>query len=349
MSSPDFHQVLGVAPDATLAEIKRAYKRLAMRWHPDRNADPQAQDQFRLVREAFERLTRPTEADDAPEADTPTPEPTPEPKAAEPKAAEPKTAEPTPRGEDRYQDLELDLAEAARGATVTVTVDGREDCTDCGGTGQRSYGRTSMCAHCLGSGRKRVGGKLETCGHCHGKGFTTDTHCPTCEGRGWLPAERQLAVSVPPAMLPGEELRVAGQGGPAPDGGNAGDLYLVLRTRPHPIFELHGRDIRVTVPVSVFRVLAGGPVEVPTLGGVREVLISEAAPSAEIRVAGAGFPARGKRKAGDLLVKLDTQPILFIGKEQKAMLELAEQMLQNNLAAQSPTLERWQATLDSYR
>lgn len=337
MSSPDFHQILGVAPDATLAEIKRAYKRLAMRWHPDRNPDPQAQDQFRLVREAFERLTRPTDADDAPET---------EPPAAKP---EPQTAQPTPRGEDRYQDVELDLLEAARGATVTVTVDGREDCADCNGSGQRSYGRTNMCQHCLGSGRVRRSGKLETCGHCHGKGFTTDTHCPTCEGRGWLPAQRQLAVQVPPAMLPGEELRVAGQGSPAPDGGDAGDLYLVLRARPHPVFDLQGRDVRVTVPVSIFRMLAGGPVEVPTLTGVREVLIGEAAQSPEIRVAGAGFPARGKRKAGDLLVKLDAQPILFIGKEQKAMLELAEQMLQNNLAAQNPTLARWQATLDSFR
>lgn len=335
MPARDFHQILGVDPDATLAEIKRAYKRLAMRWHPDRNPDPQAQDQFRLVRQAFERLTQKPE--DASDDDT-----APEPSAKHSKPAKPK-------GEDRRQEVFVDLLDAARGATVTVTVEGREPCNDCNGTGHRSYGRTSMCSHCHGSGRVRSGGGLKSCSHCHGKGFTTDTRCPSCEGRGWTPADRQLAVTVPPAMLPGEELRISGQGGPAPDDGEPGDLYLTLRTHPHPLFRLDGHDIHVTVPVSVFRVLAGGSIEVPTLDGVREVLLPEAATNPEIRVAGAGFPGRGRRKPGDLRVHLDTQQLQFLGKEQKAMLEMAEQMLQNNLKAQSPVLARWNAVVDTYR
>lgn len=333
MPARNAYQILGVDADATLAEIKRAYKRLAMRWHPDRNPDPQAQDQFRLVRQAFERLTQ--KPDDASSEDDTHPEP---PR----KSAKPK-------GEDRRQEVFVDLLDAARGATVTVTVEGREPCNDCNGSGHRSYGRTSMCSHCHGSGRVRSSGGLKSCAHCHGKGFTTDTRCPSCEGRGWNPADRQLAVTVPPAMLPGEELRIGGQGGPAPDDGEPGDLYLTLRTHPHPLFRLDGHDIHVTVPVSVFRVLAGGSIDVPTLDGVREVLLPEGATSPEIRVAGAGFPGRGRRKPGDLLVRLDTQHLQFLGKEQKAMLEMAEQMLQNNLKAQSPVLARWNAVIDTYR
>lgn len=336
MSAVDFHQVLGVTPDASAAEIKRAYKRLAMRWHPDRNPDPRAHDQFRLVREAFERLTQPFE--DAAADDTP---------AEAPPSR--KQQAPRPRGADHRQDITVDLTEAARGTTVTVTIDGREPCDDCDGSGQRSYGRTNMCGSCHGSGRLRRNGQLETCGDCGGKGFTTDNRCPSCEGRGWQPANRQLAVTVPPAMLPGEELRIAGQGGPAPDDGDPGDLYLTLRTRPHPLFRLQHHDLHVAVPVSIFRLLAGGPLEVPTLDGLHEILLPESAASAEIRVPGAGFPARGRRKAGDLVVHLAPQHPAFLGKEQKAMLEMAEQLLQHQLDSQCPALAAWNVVLDAHR
>lgn len=335
MSAADFHQILGVTPDASAAEIKRAYKRLAMRWHPDRNPDPQAHDQFRRVREAFERLTQPAEdeaTDNAAEASPPH-----------------KPRQSRPRGPDHRQEVTVDLTEAARGTTVTVTIEGREPCDDCDGSGQRSYGRTNMCGSCHGSGRLRRNGKLETCGDCGGKGFTTDNSCPSCQGRGWQPADRQLVVTVPPALLPGEELRIAGQGGPAPDGGEPGDLYLTLRTRPHPLFRLQHHDLHVAVPVSIFRMLAGGAIEVPTLDGLREVLLPEAATSAEIRVPEAGFPARGRRKAGDLVVHLAPQHPAFLSKEQKAMLEMAEQVLQHQLASQSPTLAAWNNLLDAHR
>ena len=121
MSAADFHQILGVTPDASAAEIKRAYKRLAMRWHPDRNPDPQAHDQFRRVREAFERLTQPAEdeaTDNAAEASPPH-----------------KPRQSRPRGPDHRQEVTVDLTEAARGTTVTVTIDGREPCDDCDGSG----------------------------------------------------------------------------------------------------------------------------------------------------------------------------------------------------------------------
>ncbi|WP_298595969.1 J domain-containing protein [Zoogloea sp.] len=336
MSAVDFHQVLGVTPDASAAEIKRAYKRLAMRWHPDRNPDPTAHDQFRRVREAFERLTQPVA--DEPDDDAATDPPPPH-----------KQRQSRPRGTDHRQDVTVDLTEAADGTTVTVTIEGREPCDDCDGSGQRSYGRTSMCGSCHGSGRLRSNGKLETCGDCGGKGFTTDNSCPSCQGRRWQPADRQLAVTVPPAMLPGEELRIAGQGGPAPDGGDPGDLYLTLRTRPHPLFRLQHHDLHVAVPVSIFRLLAGGTIEVPTLTGLHEVLLPEAAASAEIRVPGAGFPARGRRKAGDLVVHLAPQHPAFLSKEQKAMLEMAEQVLQHQLASQSPALAAWNDLLDAHR
>ena len=332
MSQPDFHQILGITPNASAAEIKRAFKRLAMRWHPDRNADPQAHEQFRLVREAFEHLTGVREAatPDAPE-DSPPPPPR------------------RPRGEDHRLDVGVELTEAALGGTVTVTLEGRSTCVTCDGSGRRSYGRTTMCSACHGSGRVRSEGGLKSCPSCKGKGYFTDNHCTDCEGRGWNPADRQLAVSIPPAMLPGEELRVAGQGGPAPEDGEPGDLYLTLRARPHPLFRLDGHDIHVDLPVSIFRVLAGGVVDVPTLTGIQQTLLSESSTATEIRLPGAGFPARGRRHAGDLVAHLQVQYPRFLSKEQKALLEMADQVLQQQLDDQSPILARWRDALKQNR
>ena len=330
MSQPDFHQILGVTPSASAAEIKRAFKRMAMRWHPDRNADPQAHEQFRLAREAFEHLTgvRETEA---------------------PAAAEASPPPRRPKGEDRRLHIDVDLAEAAFGGTITVTLEGRVSCTSCEGSGRRSYGRTTMCSACHGSGRVRSTAGLKSCPSCSGKGYFTDNHCPDCEGRGWNAADRQLAVSIPPAMLPGEELRVAGQGGPAPENGESGDLYLTLRARPHPLFRLGGRDIHLDLPVSIFRVLAGGVIDVPSLNGVHEALLPEASTTTEIRLPGAGFPARGRRHAGDLVAHLQVQYPRYLSNEQRALLEMADQALQQQLDDQSPTLARWRDALKQNR
>lgn len=330
MSQPDFHQILGIPPSASAAEIKRAFKRLAMRWHPDRNADPQAHEQFRLAREAFEHLTGLRETDP-------------------PVDAEEKPPAQRPKGDDRRLDVDLDLKEAAFGGIVTVTLEGRATCTTCEGSGRRSYGRTTMCGACHGSGRVRSDGGLKSCPSCKGKGYFTDNRCPDCEGRGWNPLDRQLAVSIPPAMMPGEELRVAGQGGPAPEDGDPGDLYFVLHARPHPLFRLEGRDIHVDLPVSIFRVLAGGVVDVPTLSGVQEALLPESSTAGEIRLPGAGFPARGRRHAGDLVAHLQVHYPRFLSKEQKALLDMADQVLHQQLDDQSPALARWRDTLKQNR
>jgi molecular chaperone DnaJ len=157
-----------------------------------------------------------------------------------------------------------------------------------------------MCGSCHGSGRLRSDGRLETCGDCGGKGFTTDNRCPSCEGRGWQPADRQLAVTVPPPCCPAKSSASPARAA-RPDGGDPGDLYLTLRTRPHPLFRLQHHDLHVAVPVSIFRLLAGGTIEVPTLDGLREILLPEAAASAEIRVPAPAFPPRppqGRRPGG---------------------------------------------------
>ncbi len=328
MSRIDFHQILGVKPDASAAEIKRAFKRMAMRWHPDRNPDPDAQEQFRRAREAFERLTE--ARDTAP--DSPTSASTDSPPADD--AAPPK-------GEDRHMELDVDLEEAALGGAAEVTVDGRAPCTSCDGSGHRSYGRTTMCGACHGSGRIRSPQGLETCPTCSGRGYFTDTRCSDCDGRGWHPAERQLSVTLPPAMLPGEELRIAGQGGPAPEGGVPGDLYLAVKARPHPLFRLEGHDLHLSMPVSVFRVLAGGEIRVPTLGDPIDVLLPESSTETRIVVPGAGFPGRQKRRAGDLVVHLQVQYPRFLTNEQKALLEMADQVMHQQLDDQSPILARW--------
>lgn len=328
MPRTNFFKILGVKPDASAAEIKRAFKRMAMRWHPDRNPDPDAQEQFRRAREAFERLTE--ARDSVPDTSTSAATESPPADDAAP-----------PKGEDRHMELDVDLEEAALGGAAEITVDGRVPCTSCDGSGHRSYGRTTMCGACHGSGRIRSPRGLETCPTCSGRGYFTDNRCTECDGRGWHPAERQLSVTLPPAMLPGEELRIAGQGGPAPEGGVAGDLYLALKARPHPLFRLEGHDLHLSMPVSVFRVLAGGEIRVPTLGEPIDVLLPESSTETRIVVPGAGFPGRKKRRAGDLVVHLQVQYPRFLTNEQKALLEMADQVMHQQLDDQSPILARW--------
>lgn len=323
--------VLGLQPGADGTAVKRAYRRLAMRWHPDRNADPLATERFKEIRAAYDRLLEAEPVDDA--ADEP--------------AATAADSEPTPpRAADIRLNIELDLAAAAFGAQQTVAYVRGKDCHTCSGSGKAGMVRTRFCGACHGSGRVRdVERHLVPCPDCGGRGFFSEQICPDCAGSGRDACEASLQIKVPPGMLAGDELRLAGQGEMATDELVAGDLYLIVVLRAHPLFRLSGRDLLASMPVSALQLMAGGEIRLPLLDGFLDYRLEAGLPERrEIRIAGRGFPGRGRNPAGDLVVEL--QPVFprQLNARQRKLLLQADAALADTLAESLPEIDAWQQT-----
>jgi len=324
----DHHSILGVAPGASPADVKRAYRRLAMRWHPDRNADPAATEHFKRIREAYDQLV----AVDAPEeAKTDDADP------------ETETGESVARAADIRLNLEISLEEAAAGCRKTIDYTRGKACPTCDGSGEAGMTRTRFCAACHGSGRVRDAQRvLATCADCAGRGFFSERICPDCGGSGRETAGVSLEIRVPPGMLPGDELRLAGQGEAASDELAAGDLFLTIVIRSHPLYQLRGRDLHFSMPVSALALLAGGEIELPSLAGVLHSTLAAGDPAArELRLAGKGFPGRGKYPAGDLVVQL--QPVFpgQLNARQRKLLLQANAALLDEAAGSLPEIAAW--------
>ncbi|MCK0510311.1 DnaJ C-terminal domain-containing protein [Aromatoleum buckelii] len=336
MSPTDPHSLLGLSPGAGEREIKHAFRRLAMRWHPDRNADPAAIEHFKRLRAAYEdllagysRCPAPAAAPhDAQAADT-RPEPPPE---------------APPRGADRREDLVLSLEEAFAGGEKAFTIADEIPCDACGGSGEEVLRHTRLCATCHGSGRVRDGRSLTACADCGGRGYLNRQACAACHGSGQARAARKLRVRIPAGVLDGDELRVAGAGEDCDRaGGKPGDLLLRVVLAPHALYRLDGRDLMLTRPVSAFRMLLGGELPIPLPDGVRNLKLEPGpATTRELRVKGAGFPGRGGARAGALIVRL--VPVLPEAPDAEilALLERAETRLQNTLSRHLPDVASWE-------
>ena len=321
----DQHAILGIAPDASLDDVKRAYRRLAMRWHPDRNSDPLASERFKAIRAAYEQLV----AVDAPQAA----------KNEAPEAeARPETAA------DVRLNLEISLEQAAAGCRTTIDYTRGKACPSCAGSGEAGLTRTRFCASCHGSGRvrdpKRV---LVGCPDCGGRGFFSERVCPDCAGSGRETASVSVEITVPPGMLPGDELRLAGQGEAASGDLAAGDLYLTITIRSHLLFQLRGRNLHFSMPVSALALLAGGEIQLPVLGGTMAMTLEPGSADArELHLAGKGFPGRGKHSAGDLFVRLQPVfPVRLDARQRKLLLQ-ANAALLKAVEESLPEIAAWQ-------
>ena len=335
--SSEHHSVLGIAPGATPAEIKRAYRRLAMRWHPDRNSDPASTDRFRLIRAAYEQLVA---FDAENEAKT-------EVADDEDEEAEKEEA----RAADIRLNLEISLEEAAAGCRKTLAYTRGKPCSTCDGSGEAGMTRTRFCSACHGSGRVRDGKRgLVSCDACGGRGFFSERICPDCGGSGRETAGVSLEIRVPPGMLAGDELRLAGQGEAAHDDLAAGDLFLTVVIRSHPLFQLNGRDLHFTMPVSALALLAGGEIELPTLSAVLKQTLEPGEPTPRgLRLAGKGFPGRGKHAAGDLVAQLQPVfPARLNGRQRKLLLQ-ANAALFDDAMNSLPEIAAWNAQYAPHR
>ncbi len=326
----DPYEVLGVPRNSGPEAWKKAYRRLAMRWHPDRNPDPHATERFKQINAAYEQLL----AVDLPE--------TPKTSASE-ESPEPEPAPARKRAADIRHSLELDLEEAATGCRQTVHYTRSKPCPTCAGSGEAGIAKTRFCDACHGSGRIRDAERvLVACPACGGRGIFTERTCRDCHGSGHEIAEISLEITVPPGMLPGDELRLAGQGEPGNDELAPGDLYLTIILRTHRLFELRGRDLHCRMPVSALAMLAGAGVEVPLLNGVLVCPLEPGAAEVRtLRLAGRGYPGRGKAAAGDLVAELLPHfPSRLNPRQRKALLQ-AHVALQDDVDTALPEIAAW--------
>lgn len=325
----DFYELLGVTPNATDDEIKRAYRRLARELHPDANPnDPEAEERFKEVSAAYEVLRDPerrrrydTFGDDGRgRGGGPGPGPgdafgfgdifdaffsggfggaggRPGP----------------PRGQDAETTITLDLAEAAFGVTTTVDVELPGPCGHCDGNGTEPGTEPETCPECGGSGevrqvRRSILGQLVTaapCLRCEGTGKVIGTPCTECHGDGRVRTRREIEVEVPAGIDDGQRLRLPGRGPAAPRGGVAGDLYVLVRVRAHPELERHGVDLVHRRTIAMTQAALGATFGLETLDGPETITVEPGTqPGHLIRLRGRGVPVLNGRGRGDLIVEI---------------------------------------------
>lgn len=351
MSKRDYYEVLGVAKAADDKEIKKAYRRLAMKYHPDRNPDDvAAEEKFKEATEAYEVLS-----------DT-------QKKAAYDQyghaGVDPNSGggagfggggfsdifgdvfgdifgggrggggSRASRGADLRYNLELDLEDAVRGKSVKIRIPTQVVCKPCGGTGAANGAQPEICGTCNGQGQVRMQQGFfsvqQTCPTCRGKGKIIKNPCKSCHGSGVQEEQKTLSVKVPAGVDTGDRIRLAGEGEAGVQGGPAGDLYVQVSVKEHPIFTRDGSNLYCDVPITVVDAALGGELEVPTLDGrVKLKIPAETQTGRMFRLRGKGvMPVRGGG-AGDLMCRVAIETPVNLTKKQKDLLREFQETLES--------------------
>ena len=364
MAKRDYYEVLGVNRDADEAEIKKAYRRLAMKNHPDRNPDdPAAEERFKEATEAYDVLAN-----------------------AEKRQAydqfghagvDPSMGgmgdgfaggsfsdifsdvfgdifgggarggrSSVQRGADLRYGLELTLEQAVSGDNVEINVPVLSACDDCGGSGAKPGTSASTCPDCGGAGQIRVAQGFfslqQTCPRCRGNGQVISDPCTGCGGSGRKEKRKKLSVRIPPGVDTGDRIRLSGEGEAGFNGGPPGDLYVQVEVRPHKIFKREGRNLFCEMPVSFVDAALGGELEVPTLDGRVKLKIPPETQSGKVfRLRGKGVtPVRGGG-IGDLLCKVNVETPVNLNDQQKKLLQEFKASLGAGGGKHSPKETSW--------
>jgi molecular chaperone DnaJ len=343
----DYYEILGVSREADAETIKKAYRKLALKYHPDRNpGDPAAEERFKEAAEAYAVLSDPEKR-----------------RRYDLYGHEGLGAEAAfrgfdqdifaefsdilgdlfgfgglfgegrrtrrRRGDDLRYDLEIDFEEAVRGLETRIQVPRLELCPSCRGSGAADRG-ISTCPQCRGRGqvafRQGFFTVARTCGRCGGVGRVVVRPCARCRGAGRVEQERTLVVRIPPGVSDGTRLRLAGEGEAGPEGQPPGDLYVVLHVREHPVFRRQGQDILCEVGVSFPQAALGARIEVPTLDGRETLDVPPGTQSGTVfRLPGRGVPSLDGRSRGDQLVTVVVRTPTNLTPAERQLLErLAE-------------------------
>src|SRR5918912_3883838 len=353
MAKRDYYEVLGVSRGATEAEIKSAYRKLAVRYHPDKNpGDHAAEEKFKEAAEAYSVLS---DADQRARYDRFGHAGVSSGASASAgwgaqgfggiedilgdlfgfgdmfggrSAGQRRSA--AQRGADLRYDLEMTLEEAAAGMTAQLRIPRLETCETCRGSGAAPGTQPEQCPQCGGAGQVRYQqgffSVARTCGQCRGAGRVIRTPCEACRGAGRVEREKQIEVKIPAGVETGSRLRLAGEGEAGAQGGPAGDLYVVIHVKEHEVFERQGNNLYAPIPVPFAQAALGAEVSVPTLDAQQNLKVPAGTQTGTVfRLKGHGMPALGGRGRGDLYVSVTVVTPTTLTREQRKLLEqLAE-------------------------
>jgi len=359
MAKRDYYQVLEISKSASEADLKKAYRRLAMKYHPDRNpGDAKAEDSFKEAKEAYEVLSDPQKRqiyDQYGHA------------GLEGARQGPGGMDPGDvfgdifgevfgdifgggrrgggrqvfRGSDLKYELELTLEEAVFGKTVNIDVPSLRECQECNGSGAAKGTKPVTCGTCQGQGqvsmRQGIFAVQQPCPQCRGRGVRIDQPCDSCYGQGRVRRTKTLEVKVPAGVDSGNQIRLSGEGEAGRNGGPAGDLFVEIHVKSHDIFERDGADLYCEVPLPFATAVLGGEIEVPTLEGhVMLKIPAETQSGKTFRLRGKGIrPVRGGG-VGVLNCKVAVETPVNLTAEQKDLLKRFDAALKQNSERHSP-------------
>lgn len=355
MAKRDYYEVLGVEKNADDQTIKKAFKRLAMKYHPDRNKEPGAEEKFKEINEAYAILS-----------DT-------QKRAAYDQygfaGVDPNQGaggfgggfgggadfgdifgdifgdmfggrarggrRQQQQGRSLEQVVTITLEEAVKGVKKEITVDTSVACEKCGGSGAKNGSGKKTCAHCQGTGviqmRQGFFAVQQECPKCHGTGTVIENPCPDCHGEGRVSKRIKVDVVIPAGVDTGNRLRLQGKGEAGRNGAPAGDLYIVIQVKPHQIFERDGTDLHIEVPISFATAALGGKVEVPTLDGKINITIKEGTQSGSImRVPNRGIKQLGSSHIGHLYCHIIVETPINLSEKQKEILRDFEKSMKGD-------------------
>ena len=364
MEKRDYYEVLGLSRNASEAEIKKAFKRLAMKHHPDRNQeDAQAAEKFKEAKEAYEILSDPQKRaayDQFGHAGV-------DPSATAGGAGFGGGASfsdifgdvfgdifgggrgggpQVHRGSDLRYNLELTLEEAIRGTTVKIRIPTMASCEECSGSGARKGSSAVTCTTCGGHGQVRMQQGFfslqQTCPRCHGSGKIINDPCAVCHGHGRVEKHKTLSVKVPPGVDVGDRIRLSGEGEAGENGGPPGDLYVQVNVKPHHLFTRDGDDLYCEVPINVVTASLGGELEVPTLDGRVKLKVPAETQSGKLfRMRGKGVKSVRSGAEGDLLCRVNVETPVNLTKRQKELMQELEESFGNDSVNHSPKTASW--------
>ncbi len=372
MAKRDFYDILGVPKNATDEDIKKAYRKLAMKHHPDRNQGDDAkksEEKFKEAKNAYEMLSDPQKRaayDQHGHAGV-------DPNMAGGRGQEGfggfaeafgdifgdifggaagaggqrrAGGQQVFRGSDLSYAMEISLEEAANGRETQIRVPTWESCDTCKGSGAKPGTSAKTCTTCNGAGtvnmRQGFFAIQQTCPTCHGTGKIIPEPCTVCSGAGKLKKQKTLEVKIPAGISEGMRIRSAGNGEPGTNGGPPGDLYIEIRVKQHDIFERDGDDLHCTVPVALTTVALGGTIEVPTLGSKAEIELPEGTQHGKtFRLRGKGIKGLRSSYPGDLYCHVAVETPVKITEHQRKLLKELEESFRKGGDRHSPTAKSW--------
>jgi molecular chaperone DnaJ len=361
MAKRDYYEVLGVNRDCSEDDLKKAYRRLAMKWHPDRNPDnPKAEEHFKEAKEAYEILSDANKRaayDQFGHAGI-------DPQAAAGGAGMGGFGDifsdifgeifgggrggrsTVFRGADLRYNLEITLEQAAHGFETKIRIPGMSACETCKGSGAKPGTQPATCPSCRGAGQVRVSqgpfSIAQTCPRCHGSGSVVPKPCSTCHGTGRVKLQKTLSVKIPAGVDEGDRVRLSGEGEPGVNGGPPGDLYVQVHIKAHAVFQRDHDDLHCEMPISITTAALGGEIEIPTLDGSARIRVpAETQSGKTFRLKGKGIKGVRSHEPGDLFCHVVVETPVQLTARQRELLREFEGISNQDSARHNPRAKGW--------